>query len=144
MNKIMKQISVVVAVLLGAMALFGATVPAISAGTVLVIVNDQPITAFDIDQRIKISELLGDAPNANSRKAVLQELINDVLKRVEAERFKAMPSKKQVDDAMARLAKNASLNEDGLAKQLKSKGINMGAVRNQVAVSIAFNRLIQS
>ena len=114
MNKIMKQISVVVAVLLGAMALFGATVPAISAGTVLVIVNDQPITAFDIDQRIKISELLGDAPNANSRKAVLQELINDVLKRVEAERFKAMPSKKQVDDAMARVQRGIRVLEDQL------------------------------
>ena len=144
MNKIMNQVSVMVALLLGALTLATASLPAYSAGTVLVIVNDQPITAFDIDQRIKISELLGDAPNANSRPAILQELINDVLKRGEAERYKAMPSKKQVDDAVARLAKNASLDEETLAKQLKSKGISMEAVRKQIAISIAFNRLIGS
>lgn len=75
MNKIMKQVSVMLALLLGALTLVTATLPARSAGTVLVIVNDRPITVFDIDQRIKISELLGDAPNASSRPAILQELI---------------------------------------------------------------------
>ena len=144
MNKIMKQVSVIVALLLGVMTLVTTAPPARSAGTVLVIVNDQPITVFDIDQRIKISELLGDAVNASSRPAILQELINDVLKRGEAERFRATPSKKQINDAMARFAKGASLNEETLAKQLKTKGISMEAVRSQIAVSIAFNRLLSS
>jgi peptidyl-prolyl cis-trans isomerase SurA len=144
MNKIMKQVSVIVALLLGVMTLVTTAPPARSAGTVLVIVNDQPITVFDIDQRIKISELLGDAVNASSRPAILQELINDVLKRGEAERFRAMPSTKQINDAMARFAKGASLNEETLAKQLKTKGISMEAVRSQIAVSIAFNRLLSS
>jgi peptidyl-prolyl cis-trans isomerase SurA len=144
MNKIMKQVSVIVALLLGVMTLVTTAPLARSAGTVLVIVNDQPITVFDIDQRIKISELLGDAVNASSRPAILQELINDVLKRGEAERFQAMPSTKQINDAMARFAKGASLNEETLAKQLKTKGISMEAVRSQIAVSIAFNRLLSS
>jgi peptidyl-prolyl cis-trans isomerase SurA len=144
MNKIIKQACAVLALFLGLLTLAIPMIPAHSAGTVLVIVNDEPITAFDIDQRIKISELLGDAPNANSRPAVLQELINDVLKRGEAERFKAMPPKKQIDDAMARLAKNAGSNVETFAKQLKAKGISIETVRRQIATSIAFNRLITS
>lgn len=144
MNKIMKQISALVAVLLAAILLLAAHVPGFAAGTVIVIVNDNPITGFDIDQRIKISQVLGDAPGANPRPQVLQELINDVLKRAEAERFNAMPSTKQVDDAMARLAKNTGIDVEALAKQLKTKGISIDAVRKQVATTIAFNRLIGS
>ncbi|MDP4823089.1 MAG: SurA N-terminal domain-containing protein [Aestuariivirgaceae bacterium] len=144
MNKMMNHISAWIGVLLAAFVVVAASLPAHSAGTVIVIVNDRPITAFDIDQRIKISELLGDAPNANTRPKVLQELINDVLKRTEAQRFRAMPSTKQVDEAMARLAKNSGINQDGFAKQLKAKGVNLEAVRTQVATTMAFNRLIGS
>lgn len=117
---------------------------AFGAGRVIVIVNDQPITSFDVEQRIAISEILGDKPGSNPKPKVLQELINDELKRGEAVKLNAMPSERQIDEALSRIAKGAGTDVAGLQARLKAKRINWTDVREQVATSIAFNRLINA
>jgi peptidyl-prolyl cis-trans isomerase SurA len=130
------------------LAVFAGCLPLGSAaqagGKVLVIVNDQPITDFDIDQRLKAAELMGDQPGSNPRKKVLQELVNDVLKQAEAKKLGALPSERQVDEAMNRMARGVGTDAAGLASRIKQKGLKLQDVRDQVAISIAFNRLLNA
>jgi hypothetical protein len=55
------------------------TPPAATATrAVLAVVNDQPITSFDVEQRIKLTATLGSGKRL-TRKEALEILINDVL-----------------------------------------------------------------
>ncbi|HEX7882094.1 MAG TPA: peptidylprolyl isomerase, partial [Afipia sp.] len=61
---------------------FGSTV---MAQSVAAMVNGEAITNFDVDQRIKLTQLT--ARKVISRQEALEELINDKLKVKEAKRY---------------------------------------------------------
>ena len=67
-----------------------APLPAMAASAanqgVVAVVSDQPITNFDVEQRIKLTSILGSGKQL-SRKQALELLINDVLKRNEIKKF---------------------------------------------------------
>jgi peptidyl-prolyl cis-trans isomerase SurA len=108
---------------------------------VLAVVNDQPITSFDVEQRIKLTAVLGSGKKL-SRKEALEILINDVLKRNETTRLKATLTEDQVDAAVERLAKGSGTTVDGLKAKLKSVGISIKALRSQLLTNLSFNRVL--
>jgi peptidyl-prolyl cis-trans isomerase SurA len=111
---------------------------------VLVTVNDYPITSFDVDQRVKLNAVLGRTQGsaADQRKRALQALIDDVVKMVEAKKYKADPNEQTVDAQIEKMAKGSKTDAKGLAAQLKAKGVSMLTLRRLVAAQIAFNRLL--
>jgi peptidyl-prolyl cis-trans isomerase SurA len=111
---------------------------------VLVTVNDLPITSFDVEQRIALMNALGTATanNNETRKKVLESLIDDIVKRAEARKYKAEPSPEQVNEQIAKMAKAMDTDIDGLAARLRKKGVTMTALRDLVAAQISFNRLL--
>lgn len=108
---------------------------------VVVTVNDLPITNYDINQRVRLNDVLGTnaSGEAAKRKEALQELIDDVLKRAEAKKNQLEPTDKQVEEAVERLAKNMNMTKEGLEKSLRGKGISMATLRNNVRASLSFN-----
>jgi peptidyl-prolyl cis-trans isomerase SurA len=113
---------------------------------VLVTVNDLPITSFDVDQRIALMNALGNsaANNGETRKKVLEALIDDVVKRAEARKYKAEPTLEMVDAQIAKMAKGTNTDVAGLTAQLRKKGVTITALRDLVAAQISFNRLLFS
>jgi peptidyl-prolyl cis-trans isomerase SurA len=120
-----------------------AAAPAVEAASqrLVVVVNDHPITDFDIDQRMRLKQALGGSGGsaAEQRKAALQDLIDDVIKQAEAKRNKIAPNDQQVSDAIARMASNIGTTPAGLTKTLQSKGVSMNALKQYVSASLAFN-----
>jgi peptidyl-prolyl cis-trans isomerase SurA len=120
-----------------------AAAPGLEAASqrLVVVVNDHPITTYDIDQRIRLKQALGgsDGNSAQLRKAALEELIDDVIKQTEAKRNKVVPNDKQISDAIERMAKNIGSTPAGLSKTLESRGVSMNALKQYVAASLAFN-----
>ena len=108
---------------------------------VVAVVNDQPITSFDVDQRIKLTSVLGSGKKL-TRKEALELLINDILKRNETARVKATLSDEQVDAAIERLAKGSGTTVEGLTAKLKSVGISIKALRLQLRTNLSFNRVL--
>jgi peptidyl-prolyl cis-trans isomerase SurA len=108
---------------------------------VVAVVNDQPITSFDVDQRIKLTSILGSGKKL-TRKQALEILINDVLKRNETARVKATLSEEQLDAAVERLAKGSGTTVEGLTAKLKSVGISIKALRTQLSTNLSFNRVL--
>jgi peptidyl-prolyl cis-trans isomerase SurA len=108
---------------------------------VLAVVNDEPITSFDVEQRIKLTAVLGSGKKL-TRKQAVETLINDVLKRRETKRLKATLTEDQVDAAVERLAKGSGTTVDGLTAKLKSVGISLKALRAQLLTNLSFNRVL--
>ncbi len=112
---------------------------------VLVVVGEKPITDYDVTQRLRLNEALGYPTKGTAqqqRKEVLEELIDEVIKRTEAEKYKTAPDDKQVDAAINRMAVRMGSNRDTLAAKLKAKNIGMQTLKDQVAATLGFNWLM--
>jgi peptidyl-prolyl cis-trans isomerase SurA len=132
-----------------AASLLTSTTAARAAGDgqgVLVTVNDYPITSFDVEQRMRLNAIIGSAQGSadDQRKRALQALIDDVIKLVEAKKYKADPDDKTIDAQIEKMAKGTNTDAKGLAAQLKAKGASITALRHLVAAQIAFSRLLNA
>jgi hypothetical protein len=107
----------------------------------VVVVNDHPITDYDVDQRMRLNEVLGNSSGseAQQRKAALEGLIDDVIKRAEAKRLNLEPTEQQVAEAIERMARNTGSTVDGLTAILRPKGVSMNTLKQYVSASLAFN-----
>jgi peptidyl-prolyl cis-trans isomerase SurA len=112
---------------------------------VIATVNDQPVTSFDIDQRIKLLQILGQSTNSKSdRKRIANDLINDVVKIEEAKRSRMDATEKDIDERLMRVATGLKTDRSGLEKKLKAQGISMLSFRQYIASQMAFGRLLSA
>lgn len=113
------------------------------------IVNDEVISLFDLDARIKFTIVSSGLPdNAETRRRiapqVLRNLIDDKLKIQEARRLKIPVDKKDIDDALARIEKQNNLPPGGMEKVLERDGVKISVVRSKVEADIAWGKVVSS
>jgi peptidyl-prolyl cis-trans isomerase SurA len=106
-------------------------------------VNDVPITSFDIDQRLRLMEILGRSQETNdARKQALNAMIDEVIKIAEAKKYQVNATDKDIDAQMGRLAKGLKTDTAGLRAKLESQGIAISSLKQYVAAQIAFARIL--
>lgn len=95
---------------------------------------------------MRLKQALGatGGSEAQQRKAALQDLIDDVVKQVEAKRNKIEPTEQQIAEAIERMAKNIGTTTQGLTETLRSNGVAMNTLKQYVSASLAFNHLATS
>lgn len=133
------------AALLCALHLLGGTGnPARAAGQgVIATVNDIPITSFDIDQRLRLLELLGrKLETSDARKKALNMMIDEVIKIAEGTKYKVNASDKEIEAQMGRVAKGMQTDVPGLRAKLQAQGIALASVKQYVAAQISFARIL--
>src|SRR4051794_26909507 len=91
------------------------------AQSVAIMVNGDPITTYDIEQRSKLIFLT--AHKAADRQQVINELIEEKLKIKEAKRFGVDPTASDVDQSYAAMSGRMRITPDQLSKSLESQGI---------------------
>ncbi len=125
--------------------LFALATGAFAQEAVIVTVNDHPITGFDVEQRIKLMEFLGERnPAKLGRKAVANQIINDFIKIDEAKHQKFEPTEKDIDERMKSMAQSMKTDDAGLKSKLASAGLTMTALRQYAEAQMAFGRLLQA
>ena len=130
--------------LAGLALLIAATVSGgpLSAQTAIkVIVNNKPITTYDINQRAQLLRLTGSRGGA---KQATEELIDEVLKMDAAERAGIRISKADVDDAYATLATRVKLTPSQLTQALGQSGIKADTMRRRIQAEIAWTQLLRA
>ena len=126
-----------------ALAAVFAPLPSLADEAVIAIVNDHPITSFDIDQRIKLMGLLGNNDPARlARKAVLNNLIDDYVKIDEAKLLKIDPTTKDLDERLNNIAQALKTDRAGLEGKLTSLGLSAASVVQYSAAQMSFSRLL--
>ncbi|HEU4689460.1 MAG TPA: SurA N-terminal domain-containing protein, partial [Vicinamibacterales bacterium] len=104
-----------------AMSLLAAGVLPLQAQSVACMVNGEPITNLDIEQRTKLNFLT--TRKQMPRKEAIEELTSEKLKIKEAKKFGVDPSGSDIDQAYASMASRMRLSPDQLTKSLESQGV---------------------
>jgi len=106
-------------------------------------VNDIPITSFDIDQRLRLLEILGRKEEGNdARRKVLHMMIDELIKIAEGVKYKVNATDKEIDAQMGRVAKGLNTDAAGLRTKLQSQGIALASLKQYVAAQISFARIL--
>lgn len=93
-----------------------------SAQQILVMVNGQPITSFDVSQRIKLHQMIEN--KSPSQKDMLEELIDEKLKVQQAARFGIALDDEEVDRLFASVAERSGRTADQLAQGFAQQGLD--------------------
>lgn len=127
-----------VVALLGICAVLAA--PAEAATRIEVIVNDQAITNYAIDQRARLLKLTGG--RGNVRAEAIEQLIDEVLQREEAKRGNVQISDAQVNQAFADIAKRVKLSPANFSSALSQNGVNPETLKDRLRVQLAWSRIV--
>src|SRR5436190_6372469 len=111
------------------------------AQQVVVIVNGEPITALDIEQRTKLNQL--STHKTPARQEILDELINEKLKVKEAKKFGLEISSSEVDTAYASMARRMRITAAQLTEQLANSGVNAATLKARIKADITWSQLVR-
>jgi peptidyl-prolyl cis-trans isomerase SurA len=111
------------------------------AQSVVVMVNGEPITNFDIEQRTKLTEI--SIHKVPPRQEVLDDLINEKVKIREAKKYSVDPSDSEIDAAYGSMASRMRLNGEQLTQMLASKGIRPGTLKSRIKADMVWNSLVR-
>jgi peptidyl-prolyl cis-trans isomerase SurA len=111
------------------------------AQQVVVIVNGEPITALDIEQRTKLNQL--STHKIPSRQEVLDELINEKLKVREAKKLGLEIPSSEIDTAYASVASRMRLTPEQLTEQLAKSGVNAATLKARLKADMTWPQLVR-
>jgi peptidyl-prolyl cis-trans isomerase SurA len=121
-------------------AAIGCGAPA-HAQTIAVMVNGEPITNMDIEQRSKLIQLT--MHKQPSRQEVINELIDEKVKIKEAKRFGVDPTTSDVDQSYAGMAQRMRLTADQLTQVLEKQGIRPDTLRARMKAEMVWGSLVR-
>jgi peptidyl-prolyl cis-trans isomerase SurA len=118
-----------------------------SAQSVALMVNGEPITNFDIEQRGKLDAL--STHQIPPREQIINELIDEKVKIREAKKYSIDPSDSDMDSMYAGLATRMHMNPEQLTKTLETAGVRAETLKkkikaDQVWVSLVRGRFKES
>ena len=111
------------------------------AQQVVVMVNGEPITALDIEQRSKLMQL--STHKAPARQEVIDDLINEKLKVREAKRWSLEASNSEVDSAYASMAGRMRFTADQLTQSLAKGGVNVATLKARIKADLVWPQLVR-
>jgi len=121
--------------------LLTAPISPLRAQTVAVMVNGEPITDYDIEQRSKLN-FLTTRQQAN-RQDVINELIDEKVKIREAKRFGVDPSSSDIDQSYSAMGSRMRLSADQLTKTLEAQGIRSETLRARIKADMVWGSLVR-
>jgi peptidyl-prolyl cis-trans isomerase SurA len=115
---------------------------------VAAIVNDQPITSFDLRQRTRfllesagVRDVTQDLVRQASEQA-LNSLINERLQIQEAAKFKQSMSDAEVDRVLARQAQQNGTTLEEFLSQLRQVGLSPASFREKTRAEVLWQRIV--
>ncbi len=111
------------------------------AQQVVAFVNGDPITAFDLDQRMKLNGLGGQ--KALPRQDVLDELVNEKIKLHLLKRFTLEVTDKEVEESYANMARRMRLNSQQLTELLGKAGVGPKTLKARIKADIVWGAIVR-
>jgi peptidyl-prolyl cis-trans isomerase SurA len=111
-----------------------------SGKTIPILVNDVPITQYDIQQRVRLMRLGG---GKGGTQQAADELINETLQALEAQRRGISIPDGPVDEAYASIARRLDLSPTQLTAALGSEGIEAASLKKRLRAQMIWQNLVQ-
>jgi peptidyl-prolyl cis-trans isomerase SurA len=111
------------------------------------VVNDQVISAYDLQGRMKLvilSSSLPDTAETRTRLApqILRSMIDESLELQETKRLSISVNKNEIDTMLERISKQNNMSREQFETVLSSNGVPLSALTGQIKAGIAWNKLI--
>src|ERR1043166_5875585 len=110
------------------------------AQSIAVMVNGEPITHYDIEQRSKLNML---SHKAATRQQVIEELIDEKVKIKEAKKFGVDPTSSDIDAAFGQMSSRMHLTADQLTKSLEAQGIRPDTLKARIKADMVWGSLVR-
>ncbi|MEJ1158538.1 SurA N-terminal domain-containing protein [Prosthecomicrobium sp. N25] len=119
------------------------TRPASAQTAIKVVVNGEPITSNEINQRARFLRLVAKELSGPAlQKQAMEELIDEKLKAAEAKRVKVTITEAQVDAAFAGIAERVKLAPSQLGQALAQQGIDARTLRARLRGQLTWQQLV--
>jgi peptidyl-prolyl cis-trans isomerase SurA len=111
------------------------------AQQVVVMVNGDPITNFDIEQRSKLTLL--STHKMPERQEVISELIDEKVKIREGKKFSIDPSASDIDQSYAAMSGRMRISPEQLTKTLEAQGIRADTLKARIRADMVWSNLVR-
>jgi peptidyl-prolyl cis-trans isomerase SurA len=111
------------------------------AQTVAVMVNGEPITNYDIEQRSKLNALTTHKPAVKQQ--VTEELIDEKLKIKEGKKFGVDPTASDIDQSYTAMSSRMRITPDQLTKSLEGQGIRPDTLKERIKAEMVWTSLVR-
>ena len=111
------------------------------AQTVAIMVNGEPITNYDIEQRTKLDVLSSHKPAP--RQEVIEELVDEKLKIKEAKKYGVEPTSSDIDEAYASMSSRMHISPEQLNKTLETQGIRPDTLKSRIRADMVWTSLVR-
>ena len=111
------------------------------AQTVAVMVNGEPITDYDIEQRSKLFFLTSH--KTPDRKDVVNELIDEKLKIKEGKKFGVDPGVADIDQAYGSMSQRMHITSDQLTASLEKQGLRADTLKARIKADMVWTSLVR-
>nr|WP_279347240.1 peptidylprolyl isomerase [Govania unica] len=112
------------------------------------VVNDQVVSAYDVDQRVNlllasVSAQISPEQKMMLRRQALQNLIDERLELQEAKHYDLVISEEEANETVAAIAQQYNMNQAQFADYLAKSGASIDALKQQLKAELAWNRLVR-
>jgi peptidyl-prolyl cis-trans isomerase SurA len=111
------------------------------AQTVAVMVNGEPITNYDIEQRSKLNFLTTHKPPV--REEVISELIDEKVKIKEGKKFGVDPGATDIEQSYSAMSSRMRITPDQLTKSLETQGVRPDTLKARMKAEMVWTSLIR-
>ncbi|MBR0789857.1 peptidylprolyl isomerase [Bradyrhizobium manausense] len=111
------------------------------AQNIVVMVNGDPITDFDIEQRTKLDTLT--TQKTPSRQDVINTLIDDKIKIKEGKKYGVEPGVSDINQSYDGMAQRMRISTDTLTKSLESKGVRPDTLKSRMRSEMVWTSLVR-
>ena len=114
---------------------------------IVAVVNDEVISARDLDDRLRLVVLTSGIPDSQQARArlapqVLRSLIEEALQMQEARRLDITVEEAEVEQALSNIAQRNQMTVDGMRGFFRQNDVNFDTLLDQVRAQIAWVKLV--
>lgn len=109
--------------------------------SIVAIVNGAPISSMDVQSRGNLMRISG---RQVAQKEVVEELIEERLKMMEARRVNLLPSDREVDIIFAGIAQRSNLSAEQLKQALASRGVTDKTLKARIRAELGWREFVRA
>lgn len=143
------SLAAAIAALLSAFIAFTSPAAAQGVQRIAAVVNEDVISAYELNQRVKMVMVTGRIPDtADNRRRlsaqILRNMIDEQLQLQEAKRLNISVSKEEVDKVLERLNQQNDMPAGSLEKILERANVDINVLRAKLTADESWNKVIRN
>lgn len=112
--------------------------------SIVVLVNDDPITLYDIEQRQRfLAVTTQEKPSPALKKKATDMLIEERLQLQQGKKLGITPDNADVTRVIDGMAKSNNMSPDALAKALGQMGVNIKTLKDRIRAQVAWQDIVR-